>query len=303
MSQRHIGDCRHHGEHVAHAVRKLSVHHRDLALRQDGLRRFDHRIHHAGDIAGLVADRAVAKGEIRLFRITVSPDDQRKILDERGFTRIGPLDHGLEVGPDFGPYIIEAPADRIGLIAEDRQESVVVKGGQRLAPDDRFRKVRGKHHAEGCPERLRPHIHRPERRDGPVPRHDRIRGPATARQKQGIFHDEPSPPPGTMTARSYLRRCDHATVSSPPEGCGEGELALPHHAYGRNARAMGHGHEACQARHADADIGPCDVSMAADIEVFGRAFVQAISRSASATRAISLSSFRIAGVSLTCCSA
>ncbi|MNV60689.1 hypothetical protein D3C71_1531630 [compost metagenome] len=102
---------------------------------------FGDRVEHADDAAVLIADRAVAEGEVGQFGAVVAVDDQREVLDIDRFARQCAVGHAADVGPGFLPHFAEGAAKGQGLVAEDLRERIVVQRDKIGSPEDRLGKA------------------------------------------------------------------------------------------------------------------------------------------------------------------
>ena len=89
---------------------------------------FGHRIQHADDRAMRVADRAVAKGEIRPLRLLAALNHQREVFDIRRFTGKCSVGDCADFTPGFFPDLIERSAQRLRLTPKNGHKSIVVEG-------------------------------------------------------------------------------------------------------------------------------------------------------------------------------
>ena len=129
---------------------------------------FGDGIENAHDVAAGIADRAVAKREIGLVRRITTLDDQWEVFDKRCVACKCGIGDRADLAPGFLPDGTEGLAECIGFATKDRDEGVVVQGGQLGAPHHRLGKVGGQAQGHGGLEHIRPLVHRPQGRVGPV---------------------------------------------------------------------------------------------------------------------------------------
>ena len=72
------------------------------------LRRLVTGAEHAGDLAALVADRRIGKGEPGLLVVTLAVHDERQVLAVGRLARHRGVDQRADVGPDLRPDVVEA---------------------------------------------------------------------------------------------------------------------------------------------------------------------------------------------------
>ena len=129
---------------------------------------FGHRVEQTDHHALGIANRAVAKGEIGLFRRFVALDQQREVFDIGGV----PIERGVgdraDIVPHLVPDLVERAAQGVGFATQDRRERVVVEGNQLRPPDDGLGETRREAQRNGCLQHIGPVFKWPQGRIGPI---------------------------------------------------------------------------------------------------------------------------------------
>jgi hypothetical protein len=175
-------------------------------------------VEHADDHAALVADRAVAEGEIGLVRLGAAAHDKREVFDIGRLAGKGRLGDGIQLIPDLGPDHVETLPKSAGLATEDGDEGVVIEGGQTWPPDDRLREMRSEHQGDAGLEHVGPALDRPKRRRRPVMDADGGSHLAIAAQKLERFAHHRPPCPSMAQPPPPLRSTPlHGQGSTCPQ--------------------------------------------------------------------------------------
>ena len=129
----------------------------DGPFRHHLTRGLDARAEKARNLTGLVADRRVGVGEVRLLRIAVSLHHQHDVVGMRGLACIGILDQRPEIVDDLAPDIEKRSTQRLGMVPlQHRYILVVVQQLSVRTPDDEHWLICAQHDAHQRLERLGP---------------------------------------------------------------------------------------------------------------------------------------------------
>ena len=105
---------------------------------------------------------------MRLLRVALAAHHEGDVVHVDGLAGIGSRDDGNEVGADLVPDVEEVATERVGVLGDqDLGVRVVVEERALRPPCDEHGLVGREHQVEERLERLRPALHRAERRLGP----------------------------------------------------------------------------------------------------------------------------------------
>ena len=162
------GDGLKNRQRVLDAVTQFLVGDPQLAFGANFSCGFKHRVEKPDNLPPFIADRAVAKREIGIFRTIPALDRKRKIFHERRLAGQRARYHRFKLVPDFGPDLLERTPQRMGLLAKYGNKGAVGQADHVAAPHDAFGKVRGKSKADRGLERRWPGLGFAQRRCAPV---------------------------------------------------------------------------------------------------------------------------------------
>src|SRR5690606_7338969 len=100
-----IDDGGNHGQRILYTMAEFTVKKPRLTLRLHRGCRFDNGIDQPPEDTVFIADRAVAEGKIALFRIAVTIDHEREVLDECRFASVGASSDRTYLMPSFAPDV------------------------------------------------------------------------------------------------------------------------------------------------------------------------------------------------------
>ncbi len=158
----------HEGRRLVEQLHQAFALRLEFALPQHLCGRLDHRIHHAADTPGLVADRRIAEGEIGLFGLAVAAQRDEIVFEEAGLARHGLFGDRAHVVPDLDPGHAIGLTQGRRLAAQKRDIGVVENGDQVVAPEQALGKFRRQHHVDGDLEHGGPGVDRPQRGRRPI---------------------------------------------------------------------------------------------------------------------------------------
>ena len=143
----------------------------------------------AGHPAGIFAHRRVGEGP-RLLRVALAADHEGDVVHVDGLAGIGSRDDGNEVGADLVPDVEEVATERVGVLGDqDLGVRVVVEERALRPPCDEHGLVGREHQVEERLERLRPALHRAERRLGPRVSAQALSHLAVTGEGRNLFRD------------------------------------------------------------------------------------------------------------------
>ena len=155
------------------------------ALTQDARRALRAGVEDPARPSGLIPDRAVGEGEVRLLEISRAHHRQQEILGPGGFTGLDDLlHHGADDVPDLRPTVPTAGSQKLRVLGGPQHGTVaVVVEHPALGPPPKNDGVpRVETDAHRRPQALRPALDRTERRLRPVGGADETRHLAAARE-------------------------------------------------------------------------------------------------------------------------
>ena len=195
LEQRH-GQRRLHEYAVKLLPRELHFASRRLeALFADDLRRrLRSDDENAGDGAVVAEERRVAVAPPRVSQPTASHDRDKHLVEQhRLATREDAVQQLAHDRPRVAPHLARALPHRPRvLLAEERDEAVVVEVDVLAAPEDARRLARVEHRADVRAKRHGPGRRRTERALRPVERPENIAGDAAAREDRAHLGVDPS---------------------------------------------------------------------------------------------------------------
>lgn len=141
-----------------------------VATRSNLRSRLCHRVQNGHNLPFFVPDRAVAECEVGVFQVAVAVDRDHEVFDvgRLAIQRL-PRDR-LQLFPSLMPSDAHWLSQRIGFVAKDRQEAVVVDGEQIRIPEKTRWEIGRHHQVDRDTHRTSPVLHRSQRGQRPVER-------------------------------------------------------------------------------------------------------------------------------------
>ncbi|KLK93986.1 hypothetical protein AA309_05825 [Microvirga vignae] len=154
-----------------------------------------------------------------LLRFARAIDDERIVFDESRLAGEGSLDERPDFLPSLAPDIRKGAAERLGFVAQNGAEAIIVDGNEVRSPDQGGRKGGIEHEGRRRFQCGRPSLYRPKWRPGPIELADAFGhlavagGPGLWHARLVLLHETTSREATTQTPRRSWRFC-HPSLAS-----------------------------------------------------------------------------------------